>query len=506
MIKQLLLFGAGLIPCSMLATDYFITPEGNGSKDGSTWENAMGFSDFMGIMVCPTTDEVHNENVYFFAVGNYEFTKTGFIFNSGLTLKGGYDATTGELAESGRTVFDGKNKTRSNGAFFLQPNSLQNEAGKARTVRISNIDFENFVTNNVWRNGDTKWNYGMPSALYIVKCGYAEITDCNFRNNQCVATGTYMDDNQKDSDGKATAHDKIMAGAVSLNRVNAVFRNCSFTGNIGSQGGAVKLFYDMGGAITKNLYTTFDRCYFANNKTSDSGAAIMARHTMRVNIINTTIVDNESQMGGGIFINGLGTYENVLNVVSSTVAGNTAGTGSQIYTGGKTVINVANSIIVAKDDVAAISDKIETAGYTFQGNNLIGDVAEGYTASESDDISAVNNYQAVFGSNVLAANGTLTPIKFKEGMAADAIASIVAAESWNYSVDCSVDQLGDARVTNTSNGALAVTNVSSGVDDVTVDSETVADESWYNLQGMRLKDRPTDKGIYIHKGKKIMVL
>ncbi|MDE5635773.1 MAG: hypothetical protein K2I52_05655, partial [Muribaculaceae bacterium] len=199
-------------------------------------------------------------------------------------------------------------------------------------------------------------------------------------------------------------------------------------------------------------------------------------------------------------------YSQIVNIVSSTVAGNKSTDGAQIYTNGKGVLNVANSIVVADGDEAAIADATETTGYAFQGNNLIGGVAEGYTASESDDINAGNNYLAVFGSNVLAENGTLTPIKFKAGMAVDAIRSVVAAESWNYSVDCGVDQLGEARAAGTGNGALAVTNVSSGVDDVTVDSEECADESWYSLQGMKFNDRPTAKGVYIHKGKKVLVL
>lgn len=492
-------------PLCMSATDYFITPEGAGEKTGSNWENAMGLTELLGKLSWNKTNDDHTNNVYYLSTGNYIFTKTGFIFNSGLTLKGGYDATTGELAATGRTVFNGNGQARSNGALFLQPNAVQNEAGKKRTVTISNIDFENFVANGIWRDGNaTNWNYGYASALYIVKCGYAEINDCNFRNNKCTATGTYTDDNQNKS-----AQDKAMAGAVSLNRVNAIFRNCSFTGNTGTQGGAVKLFYCMGGDVTKNLYTTFDGCYFANNSTDDSGAAIMGRHTMQVNIINTTIANNNAaKNGGAVYINGPGYYSNTLNIVSSTIAGNTAAKGSQVFAGGKGDVKVANSIIVGDGDADAIlSDASEdaTSGYKFQGNNFIGNVAEGYTKTESDMIGADNTYAAIFGDNALAANGTITPVKFVAGMAPDAIASIVAEESWNFSVDSAVDQLGNARSAQTSNGALAVKDTTTVIDAIADDAAAEGDNAWYTLQGIRLAERPAAKGIYIHNGHKYII-
>ncbi|MDE6448654.1 MAG: hypothetical protein K2L41_01070 [Muribaculaceae bacterium] len=494
MIKHLLLFGASMMPCAVLAADFFITPEGNGSKDGSTWENAMGLSEYYAHMkfVFNTTpvNESHQGEAYYFSTGNYTFNQTVFIYRSGVSLKGGYDPSTGELAESGRTVFDGNNQVRNNGALFIYNNTEIDASNvNERAVYINGIDFENFITKGEWRANETNWQSGRPGAVFVQFCGRFEVTDCNFRNNVCQGTGN-----------------NAMAGALSLNKVNALIRNCSFVGNEGTDGGAVKMYYNQDGNWSKMSNLVVDCCYFSGNKATERGGAIYARNAQVLNILNSTIVNNESKMGGGVFANEPGGYSQIVNVVSSTVAGNKSTDGAQIYTNGKGVLNVANSIVVADGDEAAIADATETTGYAFQGNNLIGGVAEGYTASESDDINAGNNYQAVFDSNVLAENGTLTPIKFKAGMAVDAIRSVVAAESWNYSVDCGVDQLGKARAAGTGNGALAVTNVSSGVDDVTVDSEECADESWYNLQGMRFNDRPTAKGVYIHKGQKVLVL
>ena len=499
MIKHLLLFGASMIPCSMLATDFFITPEGNGTKDGSTWENAMGLPEYYAHMKfyfkangdIPKTEvnDAHTGETYFFSTGKYTFNQTVFICRSGVTFKGGYDPSTGLPAESGRTVFDGVNQGRTNGALFICDNTELNSTNVTnRAVYIDNIDFENFITKGEWKNDDTNWQPGRPSAIYIWFSGHVEITGCNFRNNICQGTG-----------GNA------MAGALSLNKVNCLVRDCSFTGNEGTDGGAIKVYYNTEGNWSKMSKLVVDRCMFSGNKSSNCGGAIYGRNAQVVNIINSTIIGNEAPEGGAIYMNDKGNYDNALNIVSSTIAGNISTGGEQIFTKTVAMLKVANSIIVSSEDAPAISGATSTSDYIFQGNNLIGNVADGYSKAEIDDISAANNYQTVFGSNVLAEDGTLTPVKFKEGMAADDIASIVAAESWNFSVDCAVDQLGDTRTAGTSNGALAVVNTNTGVDDV-ISDKTVTDESWYNLQGMKLKECPTEKGIYIHKGKKVLVL
>lgn len=498
MIKHLLLLGALVAPCTMFATDYYVTPEGAGQKDGSTWENAMGLTEYYAHMKfyykangdIPKTEvnDAHTGEQYFFSTGKYTFTQTIFISRSGVTFKGGYDPTTGEPATSGRTIFDGNNTARTNGALFIADNSERDEAGKKRAINISNIDFENFITKGEWRNDDTNWQSGRPSAIYIISNGYTEISDCNFRNNKCQGTG-----------------DNAMPGALSLNKVNALVRNCSFTGNEGTDGGAIKLYYNYSGNWTKMAYLTVDGCYFSGNKSTGNGGAIYARNSQQINIINSTIAANEAAIGGGIHSNGPGNYTQILNIVSSTIAGNTATTGSQVFTNGNGVLNVANSIIVADGGADAIADASATSGYKFQGNNLIGKVAEGYASAESDNISADNNYETVFGDNAIAADGTITPEKYWAGMAPADIAAIVTEEAWPFAVDAAVDQLGNARSTSTSNGALATSDTTNSIEVIADNEAENGDEAWYNLQGMRMTQRPAAKGIYIHKGHKVLV-
>lgn len=493
MIKHLLLSLAVAIPATAAATDYFVTPDGAGEKTGTSWTDAMGLAEYYAHMkytfnVTPVNDS-HTGEDFYFATGRYVFTQTVFIYRSNATLRGGYDPTTGQLASTGRTLFDGNNQSRKNGALAIMPNTEQTSDNvTSRAVSIDNIDFENFITTGEWKGDNTNWQPCLPGAIYIFQCGQAEISNCNFRNNTCTATGS-----------------NAMPGALSLNCVNAIVRNCSFTGNVGTDGGALKLYYNKSGDWTKNAYLVVDRCYFTGNTSNERGGAIYARNAMTVNIINSTIANNTATLGAGVFNNSAGNYNQQLNIISSTIAGNTGN--GQIYVMEAAPLKVANSIIPTppQEGSAVKSSTDATSGFVFQGHNLIGTVAEGYTATATDLIDAANTYEEVFGSNVLEVNGTLKPAKFMAGMLPADISDIMAGETWKFTANPAVDQLGNPRTASTSNGALAVTEDVSTIITLTVDDQTLTDDSYYTLQGIRLTSRPTIKGLYIHKGKKVVI-
>jgi alpha-amylase len=60
------------------------------------------------------------------------------------------------------------------------------------------------------------------------------------------------------------------------------------------------------------------------------------------------------------------------------------------------------------------------------------------------------------------------------------------------------------------NGKYSANDITSsvvtGIDNITTDNNSVStNNAWYNLEGMRLTAKPTQKGIYIHQGKKLVV-
>lgn len=63
--------------------------------------------------------------------------------------------------------------------------------------------------------------------------------------------------------------------------------------------------------------------------------------------------------------------------------------------------------------------------------------------------------------------------------------------------------------TETAGGRLVVKDitqsVTTGIDSAPVVDRTVKDNSWYTINGMRLNGRPTQKGMYIHNGKKYII-
>lgn len=63
--------------------------------------------------------------------------------------------------------------------------------------------------------------------------------------------------------------------------------------------------------------------------------------------------------------------------------------------------------------------------------------------------------------------------------------------------------------TETAGGRLVVKDitqsVTTGIDHITITDKTTKDNGWYSINGMRLNSRPTQKGMYIHQGKKYVI-
>jgi alpha-amylase len=53
--------------------------------------------------------------------------------------------------------------------------------------------------------------------------------------------------------------------------------------------------------------------------------------------------------------------------------------------------------------------------------------------------------------------------------------------------------------------ATDITSVVTGINNITTDTNVAKNNAWYNLEGMSFSVKPTQKGIYIHQGKKWVV-
>ncbi len=458
--KHLLLPVMAIVPAMSFAATYYVTPDGAGSKDGSSWENAFGVEEFRA----QAANNV-NGDIYNLAGGVYKPSATVvFKVATGCVLNGNAD---GE-----RTIFSGDrnndsyaNSGDANRLIRIVTNTVDGD--NTKPVVIKNIDFTCVYVEN---NTDTN-DMG---ALMVDNSGDVLVENCNFYG--CWSQGVY---------GGPCVHSF---------RSTIVFRNCVFRNNSANYRGAVMRLRSNAG--TKGV-TTLDRCVIMNNTNyHDLGGAIFVAHGKQLNIINTTIAGNKAaSRGAAIFFNGADdTYARELNVIGSTIAGNTItgeAEGAQITSNQSAHINIVNSIIVGGND--------KTAAFSFEGNvesdkfsfvsggwNYVGAILdavaepaktvqwkEAASKDGGDQWGDGCTYASVFGENTVGSNGVIKPFRFEYGATGAQTEAAVADWGITAVTDYNVDQLGNERIAGRMNGAFADPLISTGIDDVTVGGNDV---------------------------------
>ena len=79
-----------MVAIGSYATDYYVSVNGVGNKDGSSWENAIDFETWYNTM----TDGYANGDVFHFEGGHYYVPKAIKRLGNAYTVIGGYDPTT----------------------------------------------------------------------------------------------------------------------------------------------------------------------------------------------------------------------------------------------------------------------------------------------------------------------------------------------------------------------------------------------------------------------------
>lgn len=166
-------------------------------------------------------------------------------------------------------------------------------------------------------------------------------------------------------------------------------------------------------------------------------------------------------------------------------------------------IYVANSIVVSDGTTGAFSFKDATHEALSGGMNILGSDVNGvFTLQDAtDNAEAGNNYEKIFGDNVLGANGVIEPLADEGKYMASVLTAATAG--WGIEADLTVDQTGAKRAEGSTPGAYAKSTATgiTGVEAV----KGGTDDAYYTLQGVKLGSRPTATGIYIHNGKKVII-
>ena len=400
---------AGVLCASAsFATDYYVSVDGSGETSGSSWENAIAFTE----MYSNINTKYKNGDVFYFQGGTYYVPAKVPTVSNGYSFIG---ATTGTP-----TVFSGD----------VNGDGVATE-GDASTLLFIQLATKNgdtskhFVLKNITFTG-AYVNQTRTSALRVDNRGWVDVQNCIFDKNISV----YSKDNNHGGP------------ACLLERSTVNFTDCKFTNNESvGRGGAIKLTSD----VSTKGYTNLLRCLVSGNKAKTLGSAIFFNHGQELNIINSVITENvsgtEGEVGAIFSIGADSNYARQITLINSTVAGNMGG--AQVLGRKDAAIRIANSIIVGDGTTPAISLQEKPKQVLSKGYNIIGmyqvDDASTTAWKTSDFVSDDNTLSSIFGSNAVT-NGPLAAPYGATQVQMEAI-----AKGWSLGQDLKQDINGVSR-------------------------------------------------------------
>lgn len=477
-LKNLLLSVAALAATPLFAATYYVTPEGAGTKDGSSWENAFDTEGFREQALKNADGDV------------YELAAGVYTPQHAIVIKKGTYAIINGAEGAERTILNGsqieaKIKDNVNITSLIKLQTVTANGNTSKPAEINNIDFTSLTTNaNTDSTNDSDAEYGVSGAgaLFVYNSGYVTINSCNFYEN--TAEGTL---------GGAAAH-------LQISQVK--FIDCVFFNNEAQfRGGAVRV-----SSNTKAKgNVTFENCILKNNINHNQyGGAIFMGYGKSLNLVNCVLANNEAASdGAAIYVNGKdNAYDRQLNIINCTIAGNTItgdATNGQIVSNQTANIRTINSIIVSNDEKTAdfyFKGATANSDFSFKsdGYNYVGSVideaadttpatrAEGdvETAAKinwqpTDNVSAENTYASIFGENKINSDNVIVPVKYFAGASGEEVKE--ATEQWGLPADVDVtkDQNGTERTEGMMPGAYAITQ--KDIDGTTVSVINVIDDA-----------------------------
>ncbi len=319
---------------------FFVTVAGNGTKDGSSWDNA---ADYAALVTHLKQDTVNGKNIYM-AAGTYTSTKSVTITNTSFSIFGGYptDATGTSLAgrniTANETVFDG-NDTYSiytfssgdidgsfDGVTFTKGARTDSKAGCALVIaKVKKLSCANCkFTSNVTTSGS--------GGVMRADAGTLVFSKCTFSNNSAKAGGvvyagytyssspsiTFNECSFNNNSSTDDAGGVLYVAAKSGYSPTIAFTKCSFSGNSSSGNGGV---INAKGVETGPTTITVTGCQFNNNTSSVSASVIYLDDYATVNIDGSYFGGNIANTRGAIR---LSTANSIVRINNSSFRDNTS--------------------------------------------------------------------------------------------------------------------------------------------------------------------------------------
>ena len=461
----------------------YVTPDGAGEKDGSSWANAMGGADFSAMLKWINTQNSGKNYNFYVAKGTYAQSET-LPLPKGVKLYGGFAGTEtdidareiaknvttltaatgasisivtgGEDATSADTVLDGFTITGGKGTNI----------GDIFGGGMFNISSSPLVANCIFKDntsdaGGAMLNY-YGSSPYVYKCTFEANTggavynvddgegsgplsprfaECVFKKNTAESTSAGIHnsgggcrsviercrfiENESSSDGSAVT-DSFQACSV--------ISDSEFTKNISTSTSLG------GGAIFINTLDTpaITNCTFIENKASSRGGAIYAYATSNLALTGCTFSGNSAVSAGGAVY----TERATSTIINSIFWDDKAASGSEIS------VSSEISVTGKPSDSAVISNcVIKTGGVNGTATITSSDIFTGdpkfLTTSPDDNggpvptmaVSAGGSaYRAGLkpGASFTGADGKTytTPLTDARGVSFDVTSADIGAYAW----------------------------------------------------------------------------
>ena len=395
-------FNAGRIRKIKLALEHniFVKEGADGTKDGSSWENAFSITQFLDYVKQNESDSDNNAiklegGNFYFAGGNYAVTERKIEF-SGYTRRvkfnvfGGYDPASTGTDVSKRDVVKNETVFVGNGANRLFTLGNQTEP-TFDGITFANLkssalvtDHEGCISVAAGGSGDARVNF----------------TNCTFR--KCTGSG---------------GQNPILMVKKGLARLNnVVFDGCRAEDETWKNGGGRGLI-----RLAQNDSRAYlNACTFINNTFGGGGFGLLA-HLNGVGgnlcLHNVTFAGNDAGCSANGVVNGAGG----MLIASSTIVASNANPAIRCESDQNSGSRLVNSLIIQEQDKTAIDmsssgRKLKSLG----GNVIVGSINVNgqYEASSNDDAFANRAAASTlslswnYGSRHYLWNGTTTFTKF----------------------------------------------------------------------------------------------
>jgi|GEM_PF-857632 len=457
------------------AADWFFSPDGSGSADGSSWENAASSEDLAGALADPATI-APGDNV-FLQAGTYKHQNILWNITPGLNIKGGYPATmkgtdtTIEYPSAETSVFtadydgDGLGDNGTDCFITISYDGKKEDAPKSL--------FAGITIRDAWSKSTGSYK---GSALVVFN-GNLELDHVNICNNQ---TG-YVEE----TDGSL-----VGAGAVVSVCGGIMYaHDCVWENNKATRSGAALIIRgaegksgtaanELNGTNPEKSVVYLDRCEFTNNvllvpnhaKATYGGTIAVGDYCGTLYMNNCTATGSEIAWAGAFARLGGGATMYMTNTTlfgfscnySARYSGTilSCGTGSKLYT--------ANTVAVVKEDEkegmfatmfhqGGDGGLLETGGYNVWGS--LNDASNAVFAA-SDNIVNTNTMKVVLGSDMpeyTQHGGNETRVvsvdETYRGMPVNELKTLAAKWSFPSFIDVELDQRGLKRPEFTISGA-----------------------------------------------------